>query len=70
MIPSAGVRLGRSVAGKRPLWASWEDMLILIAGPRNLAYAYEAAGNLDHAIPLYEQTLTSRDEVSTRRTLL
>jgi type IV secretory pathway TraG/TraD family ATPase VirD4 len=30
------VRLGRSVAGKRPLWASWEDMLILIAGPRTM----------------------------------
>ncbi|MCZ2404391.1 TraM recognition domain-containing protein [Paenarthrobacter sp. Z7-10] len=33
---SPGVRLGRSVAGKRPLWASWEDMLILIAGPRTM----------------------------------
>jgi type IV secretory pathway TraG/TraD family ATPase VirD4 len=33
---STGVRLGRSVAGKRPLWASWEDMLILIAGSHTM----------------------------------
>ena len=29
----------------------------------NLAYAYEAAGQLDQAIPLYEATLTDRERV-------
>ena len=36
VVDSVGVPLGRTVNGKRPLWASWEDMLILIAGPRTM----------------------------------
>ncbi|GAA1022856.1 hypothetical protein Aple_086490 [Acrocarpospora pleiomorpha] len=44
---------------------------ILVAGPRtntltfrsNLAYAYREAGDLDRAIPLYEQTLADCERV-------
>jgi Tetratricopeptide repeat len=34
-----------------------------LASRNNLAAAYESAGNLGRAIPLYEQTLTERQRV-------
>ena len=35
----------------------------LLASRNNLAYAYETAGDLGRAIPLYEQTLTDRQRI-------
>ncbi|MFJ3304785.1 tetratricopeptide repeat protein, partial [Streptomyces sp. NPDC086549] len=35
-----------------------EDHPTTLTSRNNLAYAYHAAGDLDRAIPLYEQTLT------------
>ena len=35
----------------------------MLGSRNNLAYAYGAAGNLDRAIPLYEQTLADRERV-------
>lgn len=38
---SPGLPLGRSLPGRKQLWTSWEDMLLLIAGPRtNKTTAY------------------------------
>ena len=34
-----------------------------LASRNNLAYAYQAAGDLGQAIPLYEATLTDRERV-------
>src|SRR5690606_34811612 len=42
---SPGLPLGRSVAGRQALFSTWEDMLILIAGPRvgkSVAFAVPA----------------------------
>jgi len=40
-----------------------EDHPNTLASRNNLAYAYESAGRLDDAIPLYQRTLTDRERV-------
>jgi len=64
---STGVRLGRSVAGKRPLWASWEDMLILIAGPRTMKTTSYAVPAILDAPGAVIATSNKRDIVDVTR---
>ncbi|MBT1003966.1 TraM recognition domain-containing protein [Paenarthrobacter sp. DKR-5] len=64
-----GVRLGRSVAGKRPLWASWEDMLILIAGPRTMKTTSYAVPAILDAPGAVIATSNKRDIVDVTRPL-
>ena len=64
-----GVRLGRSVAGKRPLWASWEDMLILIAGPRTMKTTSYAVPAILDAPGAVIATSNKRDIVDVTRAL-
>jgi type IV secretory pathway TraG/TraD family ATPase VirD4 len=64
---SAGVRLGRTVAGKRPLWASWEDMLILIAGPRTMKTTSYAVPAILDAPGAVIATSNKRDIVDVTR---
>jgi type IV secretory pathway TraG/TraD family ATPase VirD4 len=64
---SPGVRLGRSVAGKRPLWASWEDMLILIAGPRTMKTTSYAVPAILDAPGAVIATSNKRDIVDVTR---
>lgn len=64
-----GVPLGRTVAGKRPLWASWEDMLILIAGPRTMKTTSYAVPAILAAPGAVIATSNKRDIVDTTRAL-
>jgi type IV secretory pathway TraG/TraD family ATPase VirD4 len=64
---STGVRLGRSVAGKRPPWASWEDMLILIAGPRTMKTTSYAVPAILDAPGTVIATSNKRDIVDVTR---
>ncbi|WP_427008500.1 type IV secretory system conjugative DNA transfer family protein [Pseudarthrobacter sp. H2] len=64
---STGVRLGRSVAGKRHLWASWEDMLILIAGPRTMKTTSYAVPAILDAPGAVIATSNKRDIVDVTR---
>jgi type IV secretory pathway TraG/TraD family ATPase VirD4 len=64
---STGVRLGSSVAGKRPLWASWEDMLILIAGPRTMKTTSYAVPAILDAPGAVIATSNKRDIVDVTR---
>jgi type IV secretory pathway TraG/TraD family ATPase VirD4 len=66
---STGVRLGRSVAGKRPLWASWEDMLILIAGPRTMKTTSYAVPAILDAPGAVIATSNKRDIVDVTRSI-
>ncbi|WP_237393939.1 type IV secretory system conjugative DNA transfer family protein [Pseudarthrobacter sp. ATCC 49987] len=64
---STGVRLGRSVAGKRPLWAAWEDMLILIACPRTMKTTSYAVPAILDAPGAVIATSNKRDIVDVTR---
>jgi hypothetical protein len=66
---SPGIRLGRSVAGKRPLWASWEDMLILIAGPRTMKTTSYAVPAILDAPGAVIATSNKRDIVDVTRVI-
>ena len=64
-----GVRLGRTVAGKRPVWASWEDMLILIAGPRTMKTTSYAVPAILDAPGAVIATSNKRDLVDVTRAI-
>jgi type IV secretory pathway TraG/TraD family ATPase VirD4 len=69
VIHSVGVPLGRTVAGKRPMWASWEDMLILIAGPRTMKTTSYAVPAILEAPGAVIATSNKRDIVDVTRVL-
>jgi len=64
---SVGVPLGRTVAGKRALWSSWEDMLILIAGPRTMKTTSYAVPAILEAPGAVVATSNKRDIVDVTR---
>lgn len=66
---SVGVPLGRTVAGKRPMWASWEDMLILIAGPRTMKTTSYAVPAILEAPGAVIATSNKRDIVDVTRAI-
>ena len=66
---SVGVPLGKTVAGKRPMWASWEDMLILIAGPRTMKTTSYAVPAILEAPGAVIATSNKRDLVDVTRSL-
>lgn len=69
VVDSVGVPLGRTVAGKRPMWASWEDMLILIAGPRTMKTTSYAVPAILEAPGAVIATSNKRDIVDVTRAL-
>ncbi|MUK01608.1 TraM recognition domain-containing protein [Vibrio cholerae] len=66
---SVGVPLGRTVAGKRALWSSWEDMLILIAGPRTMKTTSYAVPAILEAPGAVVATSNKRDIVDVTRAI-
>ncbi|WP_461171141.1 type IV secretory system conjugative DNA transfer family protein [Arthrobacter sp. Z1-15] len=69
VVESAGVPLGRTVNGKRPMWASWEDMLILIAGPRTMKTTSYAVPAILEAPGAVIATSNKRDIVDVTRSI-
>jgi type IV secretory pathway TraG/TraD family ATPase VirD4 len=69
VVDSVGVPLGRTVNGKRPLWASWEDMLILIAGPRTMKTTSYAVPAILEAPGAVIATSNKRDIVDVTRSV-
>ena len=69
VVDSVGVPLGRTVNGKRPMWASWEDMLILIAGPRTMKTTSYAVPAILEAPGAVIATSNKRDIVDVTRSI-
>jgi hypothetical protein len=64
---SPGIPLGRTVPGRQRLWSSWEDMLVLIAGPRTMKTTSYAVPALLEAPGAVIATSNKRDLVDLTR---
>jgi len=68
LLNALGDSTGLAIAAAEPLARDCKQLLgadhpDTLTACANLAYAYQAAGRLDEAIPLYERTLTDRERV-------
>lgn len=66
-VSSPGVNLGRTVPGKAELFSSWEDMIVIVAGPRTMKSTAFAIPGLMSAPGAALATSNKRDVLDATR---